>query len=118
MLIRSQDKEILANMEGPFAIEILSDGKGHATMYWKDSYVLGTYSSKEKSNKVLDMIQEAYMDFEASKITSTGLATAAYTGSYDTPESVACGIKALKGYAEIIKESVIFQMPADSEVVV
>lgn len=29
MLIRSQDKEILANMEGPIAIEILSDGKGH-----------------------------------------------------------------------------------------
>lgn len=118
MLIRSQGKEILANMEGSIAIEILGDGKGHATMYWKDSYVLGVYSSKEKSNKVLDMIQEAYMDFEASKITSTGLATAAYTGSYDTPESVACGIKALKGYAEIIKESVIFQMPADSEVVV
>ncbi len=101
MLIRSQGKEILANMEGSIAIEILGDGKGHATMYWKDSYVLGVYSSKEKSNKVLDMIQEAYMDFEASKITSTGLATAAYTGSYDTPESVACGIKALKGYAEV-----------------
>lgn len=118
MLIRSQGKEILANMEGSIAIEILGDGKGHATMYWKDSYVLGFYSSKKKAIKVLEMIQEAYMDFEASKITSTGLATAAYTGSYDTPESVACGIKALKGYAEIIKESVIFQMPADSEVVV
>jgi hypothetical protein len=52
MLIRSQDKEILANMEGPIAIEILSDGKGHATMYWKDSYALGTYSSKEKAIKV------------------------------------------------------------------
>ena len=62
MLIRSQDKEILANMEGPIAIEILSDGKGHATMYWKDSYVLGTYSSKEKAMKVLDMIQEAYVN--------------------------------------------------------
>lgn len=62
MLIRSQDKEILANMEGPIAIEILSDGKGHATMYWKDSYVLGTYSSKEKAIKVLDMIQEAYVN--------------------------------------------------------
>jgi hypothetical protein len=37
MLIRSQDKEILANMEGPIAIEILSDGNGHTTMYWKDS---------------------------------------------------------------------------------
>jgi hypothetical protein len=116
MLIRSQDKEILANMEGPIAIEILSDGNGHTTMYWKDSYALGTYSSKEKAIKVLDMIQGAYMDFEAAKITSTGLATTAYTGSYDTPESVACGIKALKGYAEIIKESVIFQMPEDSEV--
>ena len=62
MLIRSQDKEILANMEGPIAIEILSGGKGHATMYWKDSYVLGTYSSKEKAIKVLDMIQEAYVN--------------------------------------------------------
>lgn len=62
MLIRSQDKEILANMEGPIAIEILGDGKGHATMYWKDSYVLGTYSSKEKAMKVLGMIQEAYIN--------------------------------------------------------
>jgi len=62
MLIRSQDKEILANMEGPIAIEILGDGKGHATMYWKDSYALGTYSSKEKTIKVLDMIQEAYVN--------------------------------------------------------
>lgn len=62
MLIRSQGKEILANMEGPIAIEILGDGKGHATMYWKDSYVLGTYSSKEKAMKVLDMIQEAYVN--------------------------------------------------------
>ena len=80
MLIRSQDKEILANMEGPIAIEILGDGKGHATMYWKDSYVLGTYSSKEKAMKVLYMIQEAYRVFESSKITSTGLAAAAFIG--------------------------------------
>lgn len=62
MLIRSQDKEILANMEGPIAIEVLSDGKGHATMYWKDSYALGAYSSKEKAIKVLDMIQGAYVN--------------------------------------------------------
>lgn len=62
MLIRSQDKEILANMEGPIAIEILDNGKGRATMYWKDSYVLGHYSSKEKAMKVLDMIQEAYVN--------------------------------------------------------
>lgn len=62
MLIRSQSKEVLANMEGPIAIEILDNGKGRATMYWKDSYVLGDYSSKEKAMKVLDMIQEAYVN--------------------------------------------------------
>lgn len=118
MLIRSQSKEVLANMEGPIAIEILDNGKGRATMYWKDSYVLGGYSSKEKAIKVLDMIQGVYMDFEAAKITSTGLADTAYTGRHDTPESVATGIKVLKGYAEMIRESVVFQMPADSEVVV
>lgn len=67
MLIRSQGKEILANMEGSIAIEILGDGKGHATMYWKDSYVLGTYSSKGKAIKVLDMIQEAYCKFMSVK---------------------------------------------------
>lgn len=62
MLIRSQSKEVLANMEGPIAIEILDNGKGRATMYWKDSYVLGDYSSKEKAMKVLDMIQKAYLN--------------------------------------------------------
>lgn len=117
MLIRSQNKEVLVLLETLLSIE--ASGRvisARRDMGW--CCLLGEYSTKAKAMKVLDMIQEAYMDFEASKITSTGLATAAYTGSYDTPESVACGIKALKGYAEIIKESVIFQMPADSEVVV
>ena len=117
MLIRSQDKEQLLNIDSVKTIGICERGKCFA-IFIDSLYFIGNYSSREKVIKVLDMIQEAYMDFEASKITSTGLATAAYTGSYDTPESVACGIKALKGYAEIIKESVIFQMPADSEVVV
>lgn len=116
MLIRSQDKEILANMEGPIAIEILSDGKGHATMYWKDSYVLGTYSSKEKAIKVLDMIQEAYMEYKSGEIVGNGLAGSAYTGSYDTKESVAHGIAVLKGYGNETRKSILFQMPADSEV--
>lgn len=73
MLIRSQDKEILANMEGPIAIEILDNGKGRATMYWKDSYVLGHYSSKEKAMKVLDMIQEAYEEYETERIYKEGV---------------------------------------------
>lgn len=126
MLIRSQDKTTLVTFEN-IVINIhnlnINNINGKEIICWsqmnpgEDEYIpLGYYSTEEKAMKVLDMIQEAYMDFEASKITSTGLATAAYTGSYDTPESVACGIKALKGYAEAIRESVVFQMPADSEV--
>lgn len=116
MLIRSQNKEVLANMEGPIAIEILSDGKGHATMYWKDSYVLGTYSSKEKAIKVLDMIQEAYTNFESAKNHQHRISCCGIHRRYDTPENVADGIKVLEGYAEMIRESAVFQMPADSEV--
>lgn len=120
MLIRSQNKAVLLNFSNLAAIYTVKDGDDFiiSSLEGENKCTLGKYSTKAKAMKVLDMIQEAYMDFEASKITSTGLATAAYTGSYDTPESVACGIKALKGYAEIIKESVIFQMPADSEAVV
>lgn len=118
MLIRSQSKEVLANMEGPIAIEILDNGKGRATMYWKDSYVLGDYSSKEKAMKVLDMIQEAYMEYKSGEIVGNGLAGSAYTGSYDTKESVAHGIAVLKGYGNEIRKTILFQMPDDSEVVV
>ena len=78
--------------------------------------IIAEYSTKAKSMKVLDMIQEAYADFESTKITSTGLATAAYTGNYDTKESVAHGIAVLKGYGNEIRKSILFQMPEDSEV--
>ena len=116
MLIRSQDKEILIDFGNTSAIEIT----GASVVTTRNNVgwccILGRYSTKAKAIKVLDMIQEAYMDFESAKITSTGLATAAYTGSYNTPESVAHGIKVLKGYAEMIRESVVFQMPEDGSV--
>lgn len=106
MLIRSQDKEILANMEGTIAIEILSDSKGHATMYWKDSYALGTYSSKKKALKVLDMIQEAYTNEKVVEMVACNFR--------DVPSEV-------KGISDaIIKKmllnSAVFQVPEDSEV--
>ena len=122
MLIRSQDKtalvkfeNIVINLKLPESLRVICWSLQDAQRSG-GYFVLGEYSTKEKTMKVLDMIQEAYADFEASKITSTGLATAAYTGSYDTPESVAGGIKVLKGYAEMIRESVVFQMPEDGSV--
>ncbi len=118
MLIRSQDKTTIVNVDNVFNIAI-RDINGAAAIYIGSSSSccnIAEYSAKAKAMKVLDMIQEAYADFESAKITSTGLATAAYTGSYDTPESVAGGIKVLKGYAEMIRESVVFQMPEDGSV--
>ena len=114
MLIRSQDKSRLISLNNTRELRFWECAQGFDIT---DCVCpIGHYSTKAKAMKVLDMIQEAYMDFEAAKITSTGLAATAYTGSYDTHESVTAGIKVLKGYAEVIRESVVFQMPADSEV--
>lgn len=124
MLIRSQDKTALVKFENIVVNLKLPDSLTIICWSLQDAqrsggyFILGKYSTKEKAMKVLDMIQGAYAKFEASKIVSTGLAGATYTGSYDTPENVAAGIKVLKDYAELIRESVAFHMPEDSEVVV
>nr|DAU16667.1 MAG TPA: hypothetical protein [Caudoviricetes sp.] len=122
MLIKSQDKTALVKFENIVVNLKLPDSLTIICWSLQDAQrnggylVLGKYSSKAKAMKVLDIIQEAYADFESAKITSTGLATVAYTGSYDTPESVAHGIKVLQSYAEMIRESVVFQMPEDGSV--
>lgn len=124
MLIRSQDKTALVKFENIVVNLKLPDSLTIICWSLQDAqrsggyFILGKYSTKAKAMKVLDMIQGAYAKFEASKIVSTGLAGATYTGSYDTPENVAAGIKVLKDYTELIRESAVFQMPEDSEVVV
>lgn len=122
MLIRSQNKAFLLNFSNLTVTYIVKDDENFVISILENEnrYRLGGYSSEAKAMKVLDMIQKAYMDFEASKITSTGLATTAYTGNYtyDALESIERGIEVLKGYAELIRESVVFQMPEDGSVVV
>lgn len=118
MLIRSQDKEILVNFNVSAGIEI-EEGPVRTviTSYITGcSYLLGEYSTKEKAMKVLDMIQEAYMEYKCGEIVGNGLSGSAYTGSYDTKESVAHGIAVLKGYGNEIRKSILFQMPEDSKV--
>lgn len=118
MLIRSQDKAFLLNFNNLTAIYIEKINKDFAIVYndFEDAYTLGKYSTKAKAMKVLDMIQEAYMDYKSGEIIGSGLAGSAYTGSYDTKESVAHGIAVLKGYGNEIRKSILFQMPEDSEV--
>ena len=86
MLIRSQDKEQLLNIDSVKTIGICERGKCFA-IFIDSLYFIGNYSSREKIIKVLDMIQEAYCEFMAIR-----------------NGDMWCG-----------KESV-FQMPEDSEV--
>nr|DAG52443.1 MAG TPA: hypothetical protein [Caudoviricetes sp.] len=118
MLIRSQDKRMIVNFDNICTISAFPE-KDSEDIYVEDgtgSLMVGRYSTKEKAMKVLDMIQEAYMDYKTGEIIGSGLAGSAYTGSYDTKESVAHGIAVLKGYGNEIRKSILFQMPADSEV--
>lgn len=64
MLIRSQNKEILVNFNVSAGIEIAEGTtKTVVTSYITGcSYLLGKYSTKKKAIKVLDMIQEAYVN--------------------------------------------------------
>lgn len=114
-ILHSYDPD-LVNMETSIVFHISGVIGKKYPIFVSNGYAIGFYSTKAKAMKVLDMIQEAYANFEASKIISTGLTGATYTGSYDTPENVAAGIKVLKDYTELIRESVAFQMPEDSEV--
>lgn len=58
MLIRSQDKRYLIDMNG---IEIYVVGKEVRASRWVDHYdVIGEYSAESKAIKVLDMIQKEY----------------------------------------------------------
>ena len=118
MLIRSQDKTIIVNIDNAFSIAI-RDINGAASIYVGSQggcCIIAEYSTKEKAKKVLDMIQDAYMEYKSGEIVDNGLAGLAYTGSYDTKESVAHGIAVLKGYGNEIRKSILFQIPEDSEV--
>lgn len=72
MLIRSQDREFLINFNNSILINFnnsivinIMDIEGAVKIvcsYSCKDYIIGHYSSKEKAMKVLDMIQEAYVN--------------------------------------------------------
>ena len=118
MLIRSQNKRILINMNNVSSLEVSDNELRIFADNGEAIYDIGEYSTKAKAIKVLDMIQEAYMDYKSGEIIGSGLAGSAYTGSFDTKESVAHGIAVLKGYGNEVRKSILFQMPENNEVVV
>ena len=64
MLIRSQDKTIIVNIDNAFSVAI-QDINGATTIYVGSQgacCIIAEYSTKVKAMKVLDMIQEAYIN--------------------------------------------------------
>lgn len=113
MLIRSQNRKVLINLNSMAGTEIVEGPiKTIIASYITGcSYPLGEYSNKAKAMKVLDMIQEAYGDSEYTK--------------YVIPE--VCRILSIKPkteenkahageLGEMLKKGMTFQMPEDSEV--
>ena len=69
MLIRSQDKRMIANFDNICTVSAFPE-KDSEDIYVEDgtgSLMVGRYSTKAKAMKVLDMIQEAYCKFMSVK---------------------------------------------------
>lgn len=64
MLIRSQDKTVIVNIDNAFNIEIRGINGATAIYIGSSSSCcnMAEYSTKAKAMKVLDMIQEAYVN--------------------------------------------------------
>ena len=109
MLIRSQNKEVLTNLNALTGVEIVEGPvETVITSYITGcSYLLGEYSNKQKAVKVLDMLQKAQAEYEMLRGMSTGMGGIMVT--YNTKMIV-------NELEKEIQEKTIFQMPEDSEV--
>lgn len=116
MLIRSQNKISLVKFEN--IVININNINGKEIICWsqmnpgEDEYIsLGHYSTKAKSMKVLDMIQEAYADAELIPeiVPNVGKMFAEASPSKEN-ELLAETI------GEALMKKMIFQMPEDSEV--
>lgn len=101
MLIRSQDKTIIVNIDNAFNIEI-RDINGATAIYIGSSSSccnMAEYSTKAKAMKVLDMIQEAYANVELIPMAVQNI-----------------GKMFQKAIGKAIMNKMIFQMPEEGSV--
>jgi hypothetical protein len=110
MLIRSQNKEVLATLELLFDIEV-SGGVISARRDMSWCCLLGEYSTKAKAMKVLDMIQEAYADAELIPMAAPNIGKM----FAEAPASKENELLA-EAIGEVLMNKMVFQMPEDSEV--
>ena len=113
MLIRSQNKMVLMNVDNLEMISLKKDDEKIVLISYinLNSITLGAYSTKEKALKVLDMIQEAYACSEYAKNTIGELVR-----SYGKAPETEADEEIAEAIGETFKETTCFQMPADNEV--
>lgn len=113
MLIRSQDKTVIVNINNVFSIAI-RDINGATAMYIGSQGSccnMAEYSTKAKAMKVLDMIQESYEEYKINCTFLTG-----FTGHRAIVESGDIHVNGFKELVKSFKKNTFFQMPEDSEV--
>lgn len=110
MLIRSQNKEVLATLELLFDIEV-SGGVISARRDMSWCCLLGEYSTKEKAMKVLDMIQEAYADAALIPMAVPNIGKM----FAEAPVSKENELLA-EAIGEVLMNKMVFQMPEDGSV--
>jgi hypothetical protein len=111
MLIRSQNKEILVNIETSIVFYISGVIGKKYPIFASNGYAIGLYSTKAKAMKVLDMIQEAYEEY---KITCTFLT--GFTGHRAIVESSDIHVNGSEELVKSFKTNMVFQMPEDGSV--
>lgn len=113
MLIRSQDKTIIVNIDNAFSIAI-RDINGAALIYVGSQgscCIIAEYSTKTKVMKVLDMIQEAYADAELIPMTVPNIGKMFAEASASKENELLD-----EAIGEVLMNKMVFQMPEDSEV--
>lgn len=113
MLIRSQGKTIIANIDNAFSIAI-RDINGATSIYVGNQggcCIIAEYSTKAKAMKVLDMIQKAYADAELIPMTVPNIGKM----FAEAPASKENELLA-ETIGKALMNKIVFQMPEDSEV--
>ena len=113
MLIRSQDKTIIVNIDNAFSIAI-RDINGAASIYVGSQggcCIIAEYSTRAKAMKVLNMIQEAYADAELIPMTVPNIGKM----FAEAPASKENELLA-ETIGKALMNKMVFQMPEDSEV--
>lgn len=109
MLIRSQNKKVLLNLDRISGIEAVCGIEDATRITASDSrtyYLLGNYSNPEKAMEVLNMIQRSHND---SVLTEIAGKTIAERLDDLTQTEIAV-------LTEVLANREIFQMPQDDEV--